>query len=87
MSTHLIFSPAGFDAAAARAEPADQFILLGDGVYTRKTLSTDNPAMVFVLEEDLEIRGIDALSSWQAIDYDRFVKLCAACAPIVSWND
>ncbi len=87
MSMHLIFSPAGFDAAAARAEPTDQFILLGDGVYTRKPLSADSAATLFVLEEDLRVRGLDPLPAWQPIDYDRFVELCAACAPAISWND
>ena len=87
MTLHLIYSIAGFDAAARRCAPQDTLVLMGDAVYLARPGNTAPRENVVMLAQDGAVRGIGGQTIVPAIDYPRLVELCVDHHPIVSWND
>ena len=87
MTLHLIYSVAGFNAAAQRCEHDDAFVLMGDAVYLARPGNTAPRENMVMLAQDGEVRGIGGQTMVPAIDYPQLIELCVQHHPIVSWND
>ena len=83
MSLHLVFSQSGWLSCEVMRAPEDPVVFIGDGAYSARHKISGN---VFVIAQDLAIRGIHAGADIQPVDYPDLVTLCTQHAPIVSWN-
>jgi tRNA 2-thiouridine synthesizing protein B len=64
----------------------DAILLIENAVYGQ--LSGDDSDLdvkLFVLEADLEARGVTAHSDYKVIDYAGFVSLCTEYDKVISW--
>jgi sulfur relay protein TusB/DsrH len=60
-----------------------RLVLLQEAVKLSSNFPTDFPASVYVLEEDLKERGLS--SSYQKIDYPRFLDLIFNSESVINW--
>lgn len=84
MSLHLVFSTTGWQSCQGRIKPDDGIVLLGDGAYLSMQLDQHNH--VFVLQDDLEVRGLTEESRVPGVSYKQLVELTIQYNPIVSWS-
>ncbi|XOV81792.1 MAG: sulfurtransferase complex subunit TusB [bacterium] len=84
MSLHLVFSAGGWQSCQALVVPEDAVVLLGDGAYLVHKAA--HGGQMFVLQEDLAIRGLDESSEAMAISYTQLVDLTVKHKPVVSWS-
>jgi tRNA 2-thiouridine synthesizing protein B len=71
--------------------PEDKLLLIEDAVIAVLDQAWQGwalaPQQIFVMEEDLETRGILALvAPKQRVDVNTFVKLSAQCRQTISWH-
>ena len=89
---HLVESVPAFGNCRVRAGEGDAILLIGDGVYAAAQMpemETLSRHPVFVLEEDLALRGMAPMSikSHAAVtDYRGFVALTLQHHPVVTWR-
>ncbi len=84
MSLHLVFSKPGWQACQRLTKPEDVVVLLGDGAYLARQAFQHRH--VFVLQEDLDVRGIHAHTELRGITYAQLVELTVQHKPVVSWS-
>ncbi|HBZ96031.1 MULTISPECIES: sulfurtransferase complex subunit TusB [unclassified Pseudomonas] len=72
---------------------ADALLLSGDAVYALQPGTANLQAlqlmpasvMLYALEEDLAVRGLQSPERVQVVDYPAFVELCTRYAKVNSW--
>jgi sulfur relay protein TusB/DsrH len=84
MSLHLVFTTAAWQACQDLKKADDGIVLLGDGAYLAGQI--DQTERVYVLQEDLEVRGLAEKSKVACISYAQLVELTIEYNPIVSWS-
>ena len=84
MSLHLVFSTLGWQDCQRLMKPQDGVVLLGDGAYLAR--QAFQHGHVFVLQEDLDVRGVRDQIQVPGISYDQLVELTIQHKPIVSWS-
>ncbi len=84
MSLHLVFSTLGWQSCQKLVKPEDGVVLMGDGAYLARQLFQHKS--VFVLQEDLEVRGLHEQTEVSGISYAQLVELTIQHKPVVSWT-
>lgn len=77
MILHVINGKTALDLSRRGAN--DSILFIEDGVYCQ----VEGPS--YVLQADLEARGLTATSNQSVVDYDGFVGLCCQHAKVISW--
>ncbi|NYS60809.1 sulfurtransferase complex subunit TusB [Vreelandella salicampi] len=95
MLLHIVNRAPQFGETASQAlramGPEDQLVLIEDAVVAVLDQAWQGwalaPERIFVMEEDLQARGILALAApQQRVDVNTFVKLSAKCQRTISWH-
>ncbi|MDR5898299.1 sulfurtransferase complex subunit TusB [Halomonas vilamensis] len=95
MLLHIVNRAPQFSEAASQAlramGPEDKLVLIEDAVVAVLDQAWQGwslpPERIFVMEEDLEARGILALAEPKLrVDINRFVTLSAQCQQTISWH-
>lgn len=92
--SHSPFGDGRFVSCLQLLSPDDGVLLTGDAVYALR--ADTNPALaieqlptnngIFALQEDLQARGMDGISSRiTVVDYPGFVELCARFDKVNAW--
>ena len=79
---HIVSSREGIDSCVRMLRPCDAVCFLGDACYSVRP--TDCSA-TYVIQEDLEARGIFKPKDIKGIGYDDLVELVVAFPRSASW--
>lgn len=85
---HTIHSAAGLERCLGRATADSTLLLLEDGVYAALAPLAVPVRALYVLAEDLAVRGLgasDLAPGVTAVDIKGFVALTVAHSPIAAW--
>lgn len=95
MLLHIVNRAPQFDEAAFQAlramGPEDKLVLIEDAVVAVLDKAWQGwalaPEQIFIMEEDLQARGILALAApHQRVDVNTFVELSVQCQQTISWH-
>lgn len=64
-------------------ETSADIVLIQDGVYLEKQGAVDFPGTVYVLDDDVRLRGAGAVGSAKTIGYDELVDLMSGANKVV----
>ena len=79
---HIVSNPQGLASCERALQPEDSVLFAGDAAYSTKT--TDCTA-TFVIEMDIEGRGLKTPEGVTCISYDEFVDLIVATETSITW--
>ncbi|MFC3025122.1 sulfurtransferase complex subunit TusB [Vibrio zhugei] len=89
---HIVKTMAKLPLALAYMQPEDGVLLIEEAVYAARTgctllTHTEQPMLVFVLQEDLEARGcVQGIhSSYHVVDMEGFVDLTVKYVKSITW--